>query len=253
MNEDQSTKLPHYLYAESIAHCDGGPGGAYEPDEWFVECDPNGGLYALFRYRSTKPLVDIEGRQGIETLAPVVNGAEWPYGLVLSWDEIDGWMYAPLSNEDGIVRSFFDWDPLPVPRLADPAAILALLPPLLRSDEGPLPASTLEWREVRAGTLVQRLADGDAKRRSPEPQRTQASGAPVSTVRDAMPGELCGCGRQAVVVYPGNGGFCGNSQARTVLPCVWCGTMKPHTAISGGPGSCPNYRLRAPTGPRLGV
>lgn len=75
-----------------------------------------------------------------------------------------------------------------------------------------------------------------------------------STERPATLGELCTCGRQAVVVYSnatfGDAGYCGieGSQARPVLPCPWCGSTAPHRAPWGDPGKCPDYQLRAPEG-----
>jgi hypothetical protein len=75
-----------------------------------------------------------------------------------------------------------------------------------------------------------------------------------STQRPAEPGELCTCGRPAVVVFSneefGDVGYCGieGSQGRPVLPCPWCGSTKMHTAPWGDPGKCPDYQLRAPVG-----
>lgn len=73
-----------------------------------------------------------------------------------------------------------------------------------------------------------------------------------STERPAVLGELCTCGRQAVVVFSnakfGEVGYCGieGSQSRPVLPCPWCKSTKPHTTPWGDPGKCPDYRLRPP-------
>ena len=74
----------------------------------------------------------------------------------------------------------------------------------------------------------------------------------MSEQRPAEPGELCTCGRQAVMVYPtgehGEVGHCGIDGAafRPVLPCPWCGTSEPHKASWGDPARCPDYQLRAP-------
>ncbi|MFD9249601.1 hypothetical protein [Streptomyces bottropensis] len=68
--------------------------------------------------------------------------------------------------------------------------------------------------------------------------------------RPAVPGELCTCGRQAIVVYVtaehGEVGHCGIEGAafRPVLPCPWCGATEPHTVPWGDPGRCPQYTLR---------
>lgn len=71
-----------------------------------------------------------------------------------------------------------------------------------------------------------------------------------STQRPAAGGELCTCGRQAVIVYQteeyGDVGHCGIEGAATdpVLPCPWCGATEAHTASWGDPQRCPQYRLR---------
>lgn len=70
--------------------------------------------------------------------------------------------------------------------------------------------------------------------------------------RAARPGELCTCGRPAVVVYSnekfGDAGYCGveGSAADPVLPCPWCGTTTPHRASYGDPERCPSYSVRPP-------
>ncbi|MFH9426426.1 hypothetical protein [Streptomyces sp. NPDC017529] len=155
--------LPHHAYAEAIAHCDGGPGGPYEPDEWYAYRSDTGVLCAMFYYRRTEPMT-VPGTCGHDrTAAPMVNGEAWPHGLALSWDEVDGWTYAPLWDEFSSVGE--TWDRLPVPRLAAPSALRALLPRLLdgRADDG-LPHSDEEWQEHQPETLASRLAASDARR-----------------------------------------------------------------------------------------
>jgi hypothetical protein len=61
--------------------------------------------------------------------------------------------------------------------------------------------------------------------------------------RLAQAGELCTCGRQAVVVFRsdvfGETGWCGiNDGGRSYGPCPFCGGPR-HTD-----GRCPDYRLR---------
>jgi hypothetical protein len=77
-------------------------------------------------------------------------------------------------------------------------------------------------------------------------QELQELEAPRSE-RPAEPGELCTCGRQAVVVYFGSEwgptGACliqdgGSRQG----PCPWCGDPRPPRDAYGG--RCPQYRLR---------
>ncbi|MEU2608834.1 hypothetical protein [Streptomyces albus] len=165
-----ATGLPHYVYAEAVAHCDGGPGSAYEPDEWYAYRGDTGVLCAMFYYRRTKPMT-VEDYAGIErTLTPVVDGQVWPHGLALSWDEVEGWTYSPLEGEHSTVGEY--WGPLPVPRLASPAALRALLPRLFRGHEEDLPASAEEWAEPAVETLAQRLAAADADRLGTGPQQT---------------------------------------------------------------------------------
>lgn len=70
--------------------------------------------------------------------------------------------------------------------------------------------------------------------------------------RPAVPGELCTCGRNAIVVYTtgqfGDVGYCGIEGAafHPVLPCPWCGARVPHEKPYGGPDRCPDYQLRPP-------
>jgi hypothetical protein len=73
------------------------------------------------------------------------------------------------------------------------------------------------------------------------------------TQRPAEPGELCTCGRPAVVVYRGSEwgptGACltqdgGSRQG----PCPWCGDPRPPRDAHGG--RCPQYRLRRDAQPR---
>lgn len=163
-----ATRLPHFAYAEAVAYCDGGPDGAYAPDEWNAYRSETGLLCAMFYYRRTG-LMTVTDRYGDEhTLPPVVDGQAWPHGLALSWDEIDGWTYAPLEDEFGTVGEH--WESLSVPRLAAPASLRALLPRLLEGHEYDLPASIEEWQEPRAETLADMLATADAGRRSVDPR-----------------------------------------------------------------------------------
>ncbi len=63
--------------------------------------------------------------------------------------------------------------------------------------------------------------------------------------RPAEPGELCTCGRQAIVVYPGGAfgptGDCGiRDGGDQTGPCPFCGGPR-HGELEG---RCPRYRLR---------
>lgn len=65
--------------------------------------------------------------------------------------------------------------------------------------------------------------------------------------RDAVPGELCTCGRDAVVVvavHGGETGWCGlSSELPPVLPCRFCGSWDPHRNAWGELTRCPSYRV----------
>jgi hypothetical protein len=67
------------------------------------------------------------------------------------------------------------------------------------------------------------------------------------TERPAEPGELCTCGRPAVVVYLGSEwgavGACLIQDGGSCLgPCSWCGDPRSPRDAHGG--RCPDYRLR---------
>ncbi len=151
-------ELPHRAYAEAVAAMDG-PGGAYEPDEWSAEEDA-GRLEAGFSYRRTGPKT-VE-RDGLPlTVAPVLDTEEWPYGMLLFWNSVDGWSYAALTDEWGGADFA---EPLPVDRLASPAALRAVLPLLLAGEDHDLPARAERWEHPRAPALARLLAAADTAR-----------------------------------------------------------------------------------------
>lgn len=66
--------------------------------------------------------------------------------------------------------------------------------------------------------------------------------------REANPGELCTCGRDAVTVYSFSGrgemGWCGLSSALPpVVPCRFCGSDEAHRTAWGDLEKCPRYQL----------
>lgn len=65
--------------------------------------------------------------------------------------------------------------------------------------------------------------------------------------RAAEPGELCVCGRPAVVVFVSERevGYCGvpDGGGRT-SPCPFCGSPQPHRQPWSDPATCPKYRVR---------
>jgi hypothetical protein len=65
------------------------------------------------------------------------------------------------------------------------------------------------------------------------------------TQRPAEPGELCTCGRTAIVVYHcdlfGETGYCGIADGgQRTGPCPFCGGPRHGEDV----GRCPQYRLR---------
>lgn len=65
--------------------------------------------------------------------------------------------------------------------------------------------------------------------------------------RAAEPGELCTCGRPAVVVFvfEREVGYCGVPDGGgPITPCPFCGATAPHRQPWGDPASCPQYRVR---------
>jgi hypothetical protein len=70
----------------------------------------------------------------------------------------------------------------------------------------------------------------------------------IATERRAELGELCTCGRQALIVYlteaHGAVGYCGlaDGGGTPIVPCPWCGAG-PHLAESA---KCPAYQVRPP-------
>lgn len=65
----------------------------------------------------------------------------------------------------------------------------------------------------------------------------------ITPQRHAQPGELCTCGRSAMVVYlselHGQVGFCGVHNVPQLMPCAFCGQHIEHIG-----GRCPDYRVR---------
>jgi hypothetical protein len=70
----------------------------------------------------------------------------------------------------------------------------------------------------------------------------------VDGARDALPGELCMCGRQAIAVFSvasGLVGTCGvGDGGDAVGPCPFCSSPRKHFSESGTLIQCPQYRLR---------
>jgi hypothetical protein len=108
-----------------------------------------------------------------------------------------------------------------------------------------------------AGATVQPFGEAGATlvTAAPEDQPTAGSAEQLEaeakpeaeqlTERPAEPGELCTCGRQAIVVYLGSvfgpTGYCGiPDRGDQTGPCPFCGGPRHEEPY----GRCPHYRLR---------
>ncbi|RLU82580.1 hypothetical protein CTZ27_30140 [Streptomyces griseocarneus] len=74
--------------------------------------------------------------------SPLLAGQEWPDGLALEWNPATGWGFGSPTAERLV--------PLPVPVLAAPQAITALLPALLDGRRAQLPTSRERWKHAGA-------------------------------------------------------------------------------------------------------
>ncbi|MET9967091.1 hypothetical protein ABZZ80_14520 [Streptomyces sp. NPDC006356] len=75
---------------------------------------------------------------------PLVNAREWPSGLTLTWSSLSGlWTYV-LVDEHGLENT----ELIPVPALAAPSAVIAVLPALMDGRHGLLPRSEERWEHA---------------------------------------------------------------------------------------------------------
>ncbi|MEU1519149.1 hypothetical protein ABZ490_44640 [Streptomyces sp. NPDC005811] len=75
---------------------------------------------------------------------PLVNVREWPSGLTLTWSSLSGlWTYVPV-DEYGLENT----ELIPVPALAAPSAVVAVLPSLMDGRHGLLPRSEERWEHA---------------------------------------------------------------------------------------------------------
>ncbi|HEY5836442.1 hypothetical protein [Streptomyces sp.] len=136
---------PHQFYAATVAgHLELSLGAA--PTEWGTDADDDGTLTITCLYRPIAPGRDDTGLPRLSA-----DPEAWPHGVELYWDEHHGWQYIPLDEDSEPLRA--EPVPLPVPVLASPQALAALLPALLAGREHELPADTREWQyadELRA-------------------------------------------------------------------------------------------------------
>ncbi|MFE0778756.1 hypothetical protein [Streptomyces sp. NPDC058861] len=90
----------------------------------------------------------------------LVNAHEWPSGLTLTWSSLGGWTYRVLDKhgqENTLV--------LPVPPLAAPSAVSAVLPALMDGRRGLLPSSQELWEHagIVESSATSSLRFGDDK------------------------------------------------------------------------------------------
>ena len=112
---------------------------------------------------------------------PHLTSEEWPDGLDLEWDSAAGWGFRARSA-DQLVS-------LPVPVLAAPHAIIALLPALMDGRRGQLPASEDQWEHATTVVdLVNTTALYDDDKYGPDYQRHEEEAAHFLHWTDQMDG-----------------------------------------------------------------
>ncbi|MFC7797203.1 hypothetical protein [Streptomyces cinereoruber] len=91
---------------------------------------------------------------------PLVNAREWPSGLTLTWSSLGRWTYRAL-DEHGQENTLV----LPVPPLAAPCAVSAVLPALMDGRHGLLPSSQDLWEHagLAESSAASSLRFGDDK------------------------------------------------------------------------------------------
>ncbi|MCM2431084.1 hypothetical protein [Streptomyces sp. RKAG337] len=97
-----------------------------------------------YAVRRTDAAGAAEARWAWNCASADLTGEEWPDGLVLVWSSSAGWGYQARPSDSAVA--------LPVPVLAAPEAIVALLPALMDGRRGQLPASESRWEHAEAIT-----------------------------------------------------------------------------------------------------
>ncbi|WNI19989.1 hypothetical protein [Actinacidiphila sp. ITFR-21] len=95
---------------------------------------------AEFTVRRTQARGTAEARWSWIGGAAELTGEEWPDGFELLWDSSTGWSYRERGGDKLVA--------LPVPVLAAPEAITALLPALMDGRRDQLPASEDRWEHA---------------------------------------------------------------------------------------------------------
>ncbi|MBD0691073.1 hypothetical protein [Streptomyces sp. CBMA123] len=115
-------ELPHQRYVEAVARADG-PTSPYVPHEWSTRQGPDGLLSATLRYTTA-----------------------WPHGLEFWWDQREGWRYVwMIADGRNVVHGP---EPLPVPILASPAAVIGVMSVLLADPDYQLPIQYELWEHA---------------------------------------------------------------------------------------------------------
>ncbi|MFD8882234.1 hypothetical protein ACFV0H_06875 [Streptomyces erythrochromogenes] len=115
--------------------------------------------------------------------AAELTGEEWPGGLELVWNSSTGWAYGGRGGAELVA--------LPVPVLATPGAITALLPALMDGRRDQLPASADRWEHaaVLAGWAESAAVLGDDKYDAAY-QRAEEEAAAFDRWQDEVDGPL---------------------------------------------------------------
>ncbi|MFE4397929.1 MULTISPECIES: hypothetical protein [Streptomycetaceae] len=145
--------LPHVQYGQAVHQALVAAGA--EPVEWYMD-EADFGLRADYYYRPYRPEPRPDG-----TVPLTPDPEHWQHGLQLSWTE-RGWCYLPLDEGSDPLWDEEDAEPLPVPVLADPDAVAALLVLLLAGRFDEIGSATVEWSHAP----VQRTAILEHARRA---------------------------------------------------------------------------------------
>jgi hypothetical protein len=130
-------RYPHHFYADTIANHLRYRLRADLTKWWTDEADDRT-LAICYLFRVPTP-------EGQPTEGPLLSASAeaWSSGVEVHWDQTRGWWYVPVDDYPPLLPP--EPSELPVPVLASPQALAALLPNLLTGDWRELPASTQEW------------------------------------------------------------------------------------------------------------
>ncbi|MFD0574842.1 hypothetical protein ACFQ0T_43285 [Kitasatospora gansuensis] len=129
---------------------------------WFRRTEPREATRAETREMGDRLIpatLDVHGDELTPAMVPPLVEA-WPWGITVSWDDKDGWHWAPLINEFSEVNGDDDWEKLPVPLLASPEALHTVLAEVFAGQgrEYAPPAQSGEWAPHRPDTLIDYIA-----------------------------------------------------------------------------------------------